>query len=70
MGKYAFSTFEERVVWLLKNPKFITSRYFDRQTVIGLMKKDGLISRKTYFADVKLDDEVHQAKIRFWQKHA
>jgi hypothetical protein len=66
--RYRFSTFEERVEWLLKHHIFLTGRQ-DKQKIVTAMKYDGLVSKKTYWPDVKLDDEIHQAKIRWFMSH-
>jgi hypothetical protein len=74
MASKAFSTFEERVVWLLEHHIFLVGisdkveRPVKRNIVLA-MKRDGLVSKKTYWPDVKLDDEIRQAKIRWFASH-
>jgi hypothetical protein len=66
---FAFSTFEQRVAWLLKHHIFLVGKNVHKQKLVCAMKADGLVSRKTYWPDVHLDDEIKQAKIRWWSSH-
>jgi hypothetical protein len=74
MTKRAFSTFEERVTWLLKNQQFLVGKLDKierpvKRLIVMAMKRDGLVSKKTYWPDVTLDDEIRQAKIRWFASH-
>lgn len=64
----AFSTFEERVSWLLKHQIFLVGKA-NKEKIVTAMKLDGLISRKTYWPDVGLDDEIRQARLRWYASH-
>jgi hypothetical protein len=74
MTKRAFSTFGERVTWLLKHQQFLVGKLDKierpvKRLIVLAMKHDGLVSNKTYWPDVKLDDEIREAKIRWFASH-
>lgn len=61
--------FEERkVVWLLAHPHFLVGRR-DKHKIVMAMKHDGLVAKSTYWCDVKIDDAVKEAKIRWFRQH-
>jgi hypothetical protein len=70
MTKRAFSTFEQRVGWLLAHHQFLVGKVADnKQKIVTAMKLDGLVSRKTYWPDVGLKDEIREAKIHWFAQH-
>jgi hypothetical protein len=74
MTKRAFSTFGERVTWLLKHQQFLVGKLDKierpvKRLIVLAMKQDGLVSKKTYWPDVTLDNEIRQAKIRWFASH-
>jgi len=64
----AFSTLEQKIQWLLKNHIFLVGT-MDRKKIVRAMKRDGLISKLTYWPDVDVKEAVHQAKIRWFAEH-
>lgn len=69
MTKSAFSTLEQRVKWLLAHRWALIGK-FNRRKVITAMKHDGLVSKLTYWPDVKgIEDAVAQAKRRWYAEH-
>lgn len=72
MNKRRFSTFEQRVEWLLKHHALLglEGKSTNKQKIVTAMKHDGLVSRKTYWPDVNLNDEIKQAKIRWFALHS
>ncbi len=68
MTKLAFSTFEERVDWLLAHREFLIGN-LSREKIVRAMKRDGLVAPRTYWPDVNLGDEIRQAKIRYFASH-
>jgi hypothetical protein len=75
MTKKVFSTFEQRVSWLLAHPHFLVGKLGEKaerpvkRDIVTAMKHDGLVSKKTYWPDVGLHEEIRQAKIRWFQSH-
>ena len=67
--KRKFSSFEQRIVWLVAHKELLIQENPDKHKIILAMKHDGLVSPKTYWPDVKLDEEIHQAKIRWYASH-
>lgn len=66
MSNQAVSTLEERVAWLLKNPILLTGKV-NKKKIVRALKRDGLVSKLTYWPDVtRLDEAIHQAKIRWF----
>jgi hypothetical protein len=68
MTKRAFSTFDERVGWLLAHHQFLVGK-LDKSKIVSAMKRDGLVSRKTYLHDIGLSEEIRQAKIHWFAAH-
>ena len=62
MAKKAFSTFEQKVEWLLKHHIFLVGKSSDKHKIVLGMKLDDLVSPLTYWPDVRLDDAIKQAK--------
>ena len=63
-----FLTLEQRVQWLLKHLQFLVGKE-DKKKIVSAMKRDGLISKKTYVHDVHLEDAIKQAKFRWYASH-
>jgi len=63
----SFSTLEERIQWLLKHRHFLTGRA-NKHKIVLAMKYDGLVSKLTYWPDVKLDDAIEQARLRWYKE--
>lgn len=61
----AFSTFEQRVMWLLAHPALIIPKP-DVRRIVTEMRRDGLVSKLTYWADVKLKKEIRQAQLDYF----
>jgi hypothetical protein len=68
MSSQAFSTMEQRVQWFLKHLQFLVGKE-DKKKIVSAMKRDGLISKKTYVHDVKLNHAIKQAKFRWYATH-
>ena len=62
-----YSTFEQRVAWLLENRRLWKwrRRYNDpnRRILVAEMKTAGLIAPSTYWFDVRLTKEVYTARL-------
>lgn len=73
MTNVCFSTLAERIEWLLKHPQFLEltggPKREDKSQIVKAMQRDGLVSKKTYWPDVKLDDAIREAKIRWFAAH-
>jgi hypothetical protein len=67
-SKNAFSTLEQRIQWLLNHCHFLVGNTDVRKVVLA-MKHDKLVSKLTYWPDVKLDDAIKQAKFRWYAEH-
>jgi hypothetical protein len=64
------SNLEQRVKWLLDNRIHLTGKT-DVRKIVRAMKRDGLISKSTYWPDCKkgVDLAIHQAKMRWFAEH-
>lgn len=63
-----FSTLEEKIRYLLRHLGLLTGKV-DKKKIVTAMKHDGLISKKTYWPDVDLDEAIRQAKLRWYASH-
>ena len=61
------SSLEDRVTWLLMHKEFLKEPLNKRMLVLA-MKKDGLISKSTFWSDINLEKAIKQAKLREWAK--
>lgn len=73
MTRRAFSTLAERIAWLLAHPEFLRADFLGgvptKRAIVLLMQCDGLVSKKTFWPDVNLDDAIREAKIRWFAAH-
>jgi hypothetical protein len=69
MNKNSFSTLSQKIDWLLKHPDLLLKKYPRKDLIVRAMKHDGLVSRKTYWPDVDVDEAIKHAKLRWWDTH-
>lgn len=69
-SKNAFSTVEQKIGWLLKHRHFLVGTV-NLQKIVLAMKHDGLVSKLTYWPDIRtgVEDAVKQAKFRWYAEH-
>ncbi len=66
MGRHnRFSTLEQRIKWLLEHQIFLIGK-LDKHKIVTAMKQDGLVSKLTYWPDVRIEEAIHQAKLQFY----
>jgi hypothetical protein len=64
------STLQQRVKWLLEHRIFLVGN-LDLKKVVVAMKRDGLISKSTYWPDCKsgIEEAAKLAKLHWYAEH-
>ena len=65
----SFSELETKIQWLLKHHIFLVGKDIPKRKIVLAMKRDGLVSRLTYWRDVDVTTAVRQARIRWYASH-